>query len=244
MAVEFYRYGFKTAKDSNELDLYRNSMAENIRCVNYIEDNKTGFYANAYKDYCVDSDGEYTKRLIGEFGMERVLNMYAATIRRNNHDGRISKEVSEWAKNFNRGYGDVDSDRYSMTSSIHVGVVNILAKHAIHEYESLKLFDSRHCEEGNQDLQGKVVVISPKHLKEKYWSPENQLWVATGGFGCSPTASGRAVYATCLMDGEECRWDRHKIIGVLKDEFLPDWAREKMEQSEENKIENIDGQTM
>ena len=37
------------------------------------------------------------------------------------------------------------------------------------------------------------------------------------------------MYATCLGDGEKTRWDRADFIGVLKDEFLPDWAREKLE---------------
>ena len=53
---------------------------------------------------------------------------------------------------------------------------------------------------------------------------------ATGGFGCSPTAAGRAVYATCLSDGEHTRWDRSDFIGILREEHLPDWARESLEQ--------------
>ncbi len=35
-----------------------------------------------------------------------------------------------------------------------------------------------------------------------------KLWLRESGFGCSPTASGRAVYATCLGDGEKTRWNR------------------------------------
>ena len=59
--------------------------------------------------------------------------------------------------------------------------------------------------------------------------------LAEGGFGCSPTASGRAVYATCLGDGEQKRWNRADFIGVLKDEFLPDWAREKLNELQAQK---------
>lgn len=57
---------------------------------------------------------------------------------------------------------------------------------------------------------------------------ENQIWYATRGFGCSPTASGRAVYATCLGDGEKTRWNRSDFIGTLKDEHLPEWAKEQV----------------
>ena len=67
-------------------------------------------------------------------------------------------------------------------------------------------------------------------MKEECWSPQNQLWLAQNGFGCSPTAFGRAVYGVCLGDGEYARWDRQDFIGVLKDEFLPDWARESLKQ--------------
>lgn len=66
-----------------------------------------------------------------------------------------------------------------------------------------------------------MLVMSPFTLKESYWAPENQLWLATGGFGCSPTAVGRAVYATCLSDGEKTRWNREDFIGVLRDSICP-----------------------
>ena len=81
-------------------------------------------------------------------------------------------------------------------------------------------------------------------LNEEYWSPENQLWLATGGFGCDPNASGRAVYATCLYDGEETRWNRHQIVGVLKDEFMPDWAREKLDELQNPQQSEIKGGDM
>ena len=95
------------------------------------------------------------------------------------------------------------------------------------------LFDAAHCEPDSWeslDYEGKVLAMRPEVLKEEYRTGEFQLWLATGGFGCSPTAIGRAVYATCLADGEETRWDRADFLGVVKDEFLPDWAREKLEE--------------
>lgn len=103
MPVPFYRYSYKTATSEMMTDRYRESKAENIRCVKYIEDENTGFYANAYKDNCVDSDGEYTKHLIEEFGLERVMSIYAATLKASIHDGRISPDMKKWASDFNAG---------------------------------------------------------------------------------------------------------------------------------------------
>ena len=96
---------------------------------------------------------------------------------------------------------------------------------------SENLFGSEHCSTGmyDKDVEGQVLVMKPSTLKEEYRSPENQLWLATGGFGCDPKASGRAIYATCLGDGEESRWNREDFIGVLDERYLPEWAKEKLE---------------
>ena len=85
-------------------------------------------------------------------------------------------------------------------------------------------------------------MLSPDTLREGCWNSRNQLWYSEGGFGCSPTASGRAVYATCLGDGEQTRWNRADFIGVLKEEFLPDWAREKL--TEIQNLQHTDGPQM
>lgn len=102
------------------------------------------------------------------------------------------------------------------------------------EWGKLNLYDSSHCDDKTGvDLEGKVLVISPTRLNDKYKTPEDQLFIATDGFGCSPSASGRAVYGYFLKDNEECRWDRNDFIGILKDEFLPDWAKEKLNISDD-----------
>ena len=53
------------------------------------------------------------------------------------------------------------------------------------------LFDAAHCEPDSWeslDYEGKVLAMRPEVLKEEYRTGEFQLWLATGGFGCSPTA--------------------------------------------------------
>ena len=72
----------------------------------------------------------------------------------------------------------------------------------------------------------------PDVLKESYWNTRAQLWYAHDGFGCSPHAIGRSIRCTCLGDGEMTRWNRADFIGVLKDEFLPGWAAEKLTELE------------
>ena len=61
----------------------------------------------------------------------------------------------------------------------------------------LGMFDQKQCEPDSSELDytGKVLVLSPNTLKEEYWSPENQLWLAESGFGCSPTARAAPFFA-------------------------------------------------
>ena len=67
-------------------------------------------------------------------------------------------------------------------------------------------------------------LVKPVHIR-----------LAEGGFGCSPTASGRAVYATCLGDGEQTRWNREDFTGVLDGQYLPGWAQEKLDELQTQK---------
>ena len=81
----------------------------------------------------------------------------------------------------------------------------------------------------SEDYTGKVLVVSPTWLKDSYLTPEYQLFHAKSGFGCSPTASDRKVYGTFLYDGENTNLDRSDFLGILKDAYLPQWVREKLE---------------
>jgi hypothetical protein len=52
--------------------------------------------------------------------------------------------------------------------------------------------------------------------------------LATGGFGCSPNARGQSIFAKNLYSGEENRWSRSDILGVVEENTLPDWAKGKL----------------
>ena len=97
-------------------------------------------------------------------------------------------------------------------------------------YQKLGMFGPEHCtgDCAEQDFTCKVLVLSPDILREPYWKPEHQLLYAQSGFGCMPHSSGQAVFAASLADGETTRWNREDFVGILKDEFLPEWAKPKL----------------
>ena len=70
----------------------------------------------------------------------------------------------------------------------------------------------------DQDYMGKILVMNYDALKPEYRSRPYQLWLATGGFGCSSTARGRRVFATSLYDGEQSSFYRQDFTGIIKPE--------------------------
>jgi len=90
------------------------------------------------------------------------------------------------------------------------------------------MFDEKTCFKGSadKDYTNKILVLNPTVLAPWAKDPVNQLWYAKNGFGLAPNARGRAVYATCLYDGEEARWDRMDFMGIADPDRLPAWAGE------------------
>ena len=139
MAVDFYRYSYRTAEHDGDVEEYRASRDENRRCADFIQNPQTGLYANAYKDNVVDKDRTYLDKCIREFGMQRMMFIIANTVKMSNPDGRWSLEVKEWAKDFMASHTSESADSY--LSQIHTGVVNILAEEIIKKYNDLNLPD-------------------------------------------------------------------------------------------------------
>lgn len=93
------------------------------------------------------------------------------------------------------------------------------------------LFDRSHCEsetDGQLDYAGKVLALKGSVLKDRYKTPDDQLFLAESGFGCAPNARGRKVYGRFLKDGEETHFNRQDFLGILKEEHLPQWAGERL----------------
>ena len=63
----------------------------------------------------------------------------------------------------------------------------------------------------------------------------------TGGNGATG-GRGNAVFGTCLATGEKSRWERYDVLGEIKPECMPDWAKEALtkikEQQKEKKQKN------
>lgn len=90
----------------------------------------------------------------------------------------------------------------------------------------------------SKDINGKVIAIDPKVLKPEFQRADRQLYLVTGGFGASANSRGSAVFCTNLHTGKNTRFERMDVMGEVKPECIPDWAKEKidaMNRSHKNK---------
>ena len=219
-----YPYSAAEARERNELPLWRESHKANIACRNAIEDtirqNFDGMHLN--KD-CLTP-------VLEEYGYKRTAWVLANTLHELKWDGRFGHANKQWAEKI---YIPTDLNHNSdFVVRSHPAVLDGFVSFYCKAVQALNLFGAEHCvgDRAEQDYTGKVLVLSPDVLREQYWGQKNQLWYARSGFGCEPHSSGRAVSATCLSDGETARWNREDFIGVLDEKYLPDWAREKLEE--------------
>ena len=162
------------------------------------------------------------------YGFKRVCFVLSNTLNEMAQPRLVSEEVRKWSR---LPWVPPDGKRnrqFAVEAS--APQLEALIRQTRTAYQALGLFGPEHCagDPSKLDYEGKVLVLSPGALRESHWSPRDQLWLAQSGFGCSSTARGQAVYAVCLGDGEKLRWDRHDFDGVLDDQYLPDWAAEKM----------------
>ncbi|WP_061214677.1 hypothetical protein [Syntrophomonas wolfei] len=96
----------------------------------------------------------------------------------------------------------------------------------------LSPFTTEHCTPNDygENIENKVVVIRTERLRPEYRTADKQLVLAVSGFGTYANTRGRAVYTVNLYSGKESRWNREDILGVLKPEYMPDWAKDRLKQ--------------
>lgn len=208
------------AKGLGRLAQWKESHQANIKCARDIEN----LIVSHTRDGQLDPD--CARAALDWWGFRRVQYVLSNTLRNAIVRG-FEPDSLKWART---PFVSPDKTNGEFKLKSDTALLAQFVRQAHAEYQKLGLFGPEHCvgARHEQNYKGKVLVMSPDTLRESCWDPRNQLWYGEGGFGCSPTSSGRAVYATCLGDGEKTRWNREDFVGVLDEQYLPDWAQERL----------------
>lgn len=226
-----YRHSFDDAKRNDDIASWRESRNENIRCRDFLDSEiREKFDGYTLPDDCVNNT-------VKEFGYDRTMWVIANTINERTHDGRICRENRDWASGF---HIPDNRSNYDFALNSHSCLVEGLANQVRRMYNEIGLFNGKHIVKSDepQNYAGKLLILRDSVLKEECRTPENQLFLARGGFGCDPTSSGRKVFGQFLSDGEQTHFNRSDFVGIIADEHIPQWAKEKLEQISEQKNES------
>ena len=164
-----YKFSFEEAKRNDEIEQFRESFRENIRCRDYLDEQvREKFDGFRLPDECAEN-------AIKEFGYDRTMWIIANTIKERKGDGRFHRENTEWAKKLNI---PKRRNNYEFALRSHSCIVDGLASDVRKMYAKLNLFDSSHKAKFDepQDYTGKLLIIRAEVLKEEFRTPENQLF--------------------------------------------------------------------
>lgn len=212
-----------SAKSNGELSLWQESHDHDVGCAGALSS-------------MLDAGGgvaeDAARRAIDEYGYDRVNRVLANSIQRRKEEPGLDPELIQWARGFfipKEQYRSKDVRLDYVVRKATPEQLNALVRQARACYEALGLFQHTDCIQG-QDLKDRVVALKPGFLNNEFKRPEYQLVLATGGFGCSPTAGGRKVFGTFLKDGEDTGFVSGDFMGILKPELLPEWAKRNLAQ--------------
>lgn len=88
-----------------------------------------------------------------------------------------------------------------------------------------------------QNLLGKVVAVKPEILRPEYQSADHQLIFITGVNGAHENSRGTACFCKNLYTGEDTRWERYDILGEVRPEHLPAWAKDRLAEIQKEQAE-------
>lgn len=218
MAEALYPYSREEAKREGELAQWKRSHQANVKCARNIK-NLIASHTQGGR-----LEPGCARTVLDTWGFRRVQFVLANTLIATGGLG-FEPDSLRWARTL---FVPPDKDNGAFRIEADSALLAQFLQQAHAEYQALGMFGPEHCGGADQDFTGKVLVLRPDRLRDECWFAQNQLWLGEMGFGCSPTASGRAVFATCLGDGEKVRWNRTDFMGVLDEQYLPDWAAEKL----------------
>ena len=163
MAVYLYRNSLSEARRCDELQLWRDSHKENIRCRDDIDKMVSEQYnGNILPD-------EIIKTACKEFGIDRVGWVLANTVIENDYDGRYRPDTKQWART--SFYIPNDSHNCEFGLRTHPELVNgMVDQYRAYLKEELGILGRDFClpNSDNDDYTGKLLIMRSDSLADEY----------------------------------------------------------------------------
>ena len=79
------------------------------------------------------------------------------------------------------------------------------------------------------NIIGKVVAVEEKYLSDGYKDKGHQLYYVVGGSGAYPNSRGQACFSYDLYNGKKERIERYEVMGYMREDELPEFAKKTLE---------------
>lgn len=224
MSEYVYMNSLDHARREDEVQLWRNSFKENVRCKNAVEKALSEGFDGMHLN-----DG-IAKDLVEEFGTDRLSWVLANTVKEHFEDGRFRPENKEWAKNI---YIPKDSHNVEFAVSSHPEIVNgLITDYRQYLADVLHQYTVKDClpESAHANYEDQLLILNPFLLNDDYKHGDFQLFYARTGNGCDESNLGRKVFGVFLKDGERTHFLRDDFLGIADESKIPDWAKERLDQ--------------
>ena len=83
------------------------------------------------------------------------------------------------------------------------------------------------------NIIGKVVAVEEKYLSDGYKDRGHQLYYVVGGSGAYPNSRGQACFSYDLYNGKKERIERYEVMGYMREDELPEFAKKTLETVQE-----------
>lgn len=94
---------------------------------------------------------------------------------------------------------------------------------------SMKIITKENCIPiNNESFIGKVIVLRAESLSPEYRNEQYQILLCTGGNGARPEGLGTSIFCKELFTGEEVKYRRANVMGILREESYPGWLKDKI----------------
>ena len=128
---------------------------------------------------------------------------------------------------------------YESNSCDYVEVASVFAQRLSEEIKRLQVGRCDLCMNilnkndclpiGNETFIGKIIVLKPEILSPEYRNEHYQIMRCTGGNGARADGLGTSVFCTELYTGENMKYRRASVLGILKEDCYPAWLTDILE---------------
>lgn len=228
--LPIYNQNLQSAKGENQESLWAENAKENIACAKAME------VLCGYLGKEKTMDEMEIAALVEVFGLQRVTYVTVSNLLFQHPEG----ENLDWAESFYVALRKEDVEHFSL--SMDSGYLNGFADN-LREYTKhhSNLFAIEHCDELDKDMDfnGKILVVNPKELSNHFKYPEHQMELISEAF--LEKDGVFRFYTRSLEDDAEATRFPSEILGVLKEENIPTWAKERSKEMmmERNTVEEL-----